>query len=210
MQTIGMKKTLNLHKYSIKLTEFSKSKKIIIPVAFSLAGLFLGSVSAKGEGVVCSQIINYFTNVLMDVNTNPVACFAEYLIIPTVFYAVSFFAGLSAFGALVANAVPLIFGFITGTISFFLYSTYTLKGLAYCVILIFPYAVICMLSLVLSTGESMSMSEQIVQVLANSRRLKDYSFKNYCSSYLKIYAIILAASALKTLLEYLFGSLFFF
>lgn len=119
MQTIGMKKTLNLHKYSIKLTEFSKSKKIIIPVAFSLAGLFLGSVSAKGEGVVCSQIINYFTNVLMDVNTNPVACFAEYLIIPTVFYAVSFFAGLSAFGALVANAVPLIFGFITGTISFF-------------------------------------------------------------------------------------------
>ena len=41
MAVIGTKKTLNLHKYSIKVNDFLSNWKIIIPVIFTFAGAFV-------------------------------------------------------------------------------------------------------------------------------------------------------------------------
>lgn len=211
MSVIGTKKTLNLHKYSIKVNDFLSNWKIIIPVIFTFAGIISGCIGGKGEGRLYKVVADYFTNVILARDTLSIASeFIFYLIFPAIFLIVVFFLGLSVFGSLLTNAVPLTYGYLIGCVSFFLYNIYTLKGLAYCLIMIFPYGVLCLLSLVLCCRESISMSEYIVKSISKTGKFLNYGFAVYYKSFLRNFIFIIFASAVKTILQYLFGGLFSF
>lgn len=211
MSVIGTKKTLNLHKYSIKVNDFLSNWKIIIPVIFSFAGIISGCIGGKGEGRLFSIVTEYFTNVILPRNSLSIGTeFIFYLIIPAIFLIAVFFLGLSVFGALLTNVVPLTYGYLVGSITFYLYNNFTLKGLAYCLIMIFPYGVLCLLSIVMCCRESISMSEYIVKSISKTGKFLNYGFAYYYKSFLRNFIIIIIASAIKTILEYLFGGLFSF
>ena len=211
MSALSLKKTLNLHKYSVRVNNFVLNWKIIIPVIFSVAGLIFGSTASEGDGRLYLKITEYFTQSVM---SQPVVQLVPYflrcLLMPSVLIAILFFFGLSAYGGVFTNLFPFIYGFVVGVISFYMYRTYTLKGLAYCVIMIFPYAVLSMIAIILCTSESISMSELILRSISKSNKFIDYSFKTYYTQYAKNYAFVLLAAALKIILDYLFGTLFNF
>ena len=211
MAGIGLKKTLNLHKFSVKVSDIISNWKFILPLIFSLTGLILGSSAAKGQGTVYQKIAEYFPLIINNSeNIFVLNNFLRYMMLPTVFIAITFFIGLSAFGGLLVNSIPLIYGYLIGGLSYYLYSTYSLKGLAYCVILIFPYAAVSMLSLILSSRESINMSELLIKCISKSKKFYDYNFSVYYKSYLKNYVLIIASAVLKVVLDYLFLSLFTF
>lgn len=211
MAVIGTKKTLNLHKYSIKVNDFLSNWKIIIPVIFTFAGIISGCVGGKGEGKLFLRITDYFTSVILSRDITSVGSeFLIYLIFPIVFLIIVFFLGLSVFGSLLTNAMPLIYGYIVGCISYFLYTEYTLKGLGYCIIMIFPYGTLCLLSIVLCCRESINMSEYIMKSISKTTKFLNYGFAVYYKSFFRNLIFIVAASAIKTILEYLFGGLFSF
>lgn len=211
MSLIGTKKTLNFHKYSLKATEIMSNWKLFLPIFFSFAGIISGCISGKGEGKLFLKITDYFTTVILTRDITSIGSeFLIYLIFPAVFLIVIFFLGLSVFGAVITNVMPLIYGYIIGCISFFLYNEYTLKGLGYCIIMIFPYGTLCLLAIVLCCRESINMSEYIMKSISKTTKFPNYGFAVYYKSFFRNLIFIVGASALKTILEYLFGGLFAF
>lgn len=211
MSLIGTKKTLNFHKYSLKATEIMSNWKLFLPIIFSFAGIISGCIGGKGEGKLFFKITDYFTTVILTRDITSIGSeFLIYLIFPAVFLIVIFFLGLSVFGALITNVMPLIYGYIIGCISFFLYNEYTLKGLGYCIIMIFPYGTLCLLAIVLCCRESINMSEYIMKSISKTTKFPNYGFAVYYKSFFRNLIFIVGASALKTILEYLFGGLFAF
>lgn len=211
MSLIGTKKTLNFHKYSLKATEIMSNWKLFLPIFFSFAGIISGCIGGKGEGKLFLKITDYFTTVILTRDITSIGSeFLIYLIFPAVFLIVIFFLGLSVFGALITNVMPLIYGYIIGCISFFLYNEYTLKGLGYCIIMIFPYGTLCLLAIVLCCRESINMSEYIMKSISKTTKFPNYGFAVYYKSFFRNLIFIVGASALKTILEYLFGGLFAF
>lgn len=211
MALIGTKKTLNFHKYSLKATEIMSNWKLFLPIIFSFAGIISGCIGGKGEGKLYLKITDYFTTVILTRDITSIGSeFFIYLIFPAVFLIVIFFLGLSVFGALITNVMPLIYGYIIGCISFFLYNEYTLKGLGYCIIMIFPYGTLCLLAIVLCCRESINMSEYIMKSISKTTKFPNYGFAVYYKSFFRNLIFIVGASALKTILEYLFGGLFAF
>lgn len=211
MALIGTKKTLNFHKYSLKATEIMTNWKLFLPIIFTFAGIISGCIGGKGEGKLYLKITDYFTTVILTRDITSIGSeFLIYLIFPAVFLIVIFFLGLSVFGALITNVMPLIYGYILGCISFFLYNEYTLKGLGYCIIMIFPYGTLCLLAIVLCCRESINMSEYIMKSISKTTKFLNYGFAVYYKSFFRNLIFIVGASALKTILEYLFGGLFAF
>lgn len=211
MALIGTKKTLNFHKYSLKATEIMSNWKLFLPIIFTFAGIISGCFGGKGEGKLFFKITDYFTTVILTRDITSIGSeFLIYLIFPAVFLIVIFFLGLSVFGALITNVMPLIYGYIIGCISFFLYNEYTLKGLGYCIIMIFPYGTLCLLAIVLCCRESINMSEYIMKSISKTTKFPNYGFAVYYKSFFRNLIFIVGASALKTILEYLFGGLFAF
>lgn len=211
MALIGTKKTLNFHKYSLKATEIMSNWKLFLPIIFSFSGIISGCIGGKGEGKLFLKITDYFTTVILTRDITSIGSeFLIYLIFPAVFLIVIFFLGLSVFGALITNVMPLIYGYIIGCISFFLYNEYTLKGLGYCIIMIFPYGTLCLLAIVLCCRESINMSEYIMKSISKTTKFPNYGFAVYYKSFFRNLIFIVGASALKTILEYLFGGLFAF
>lgn len=211
MALIGTKKTLNFHKYSLKATEIMSNWKLFLPIIFTFAGIISGCIGGKGEGKLFLKITDYFTTVILTRDITSIGSeFLIYLIFPAVFLIVIFFLGLSVFGALITNVMPLIYGYIIGCISFFLYNEYTLKGLGYCIIMIFPYGTLCLLAIVLCCRESINMSEYIMKSISKTTKFPNYGFAVYYKSFFRNLIFIVGASALKTILEYLFGGLFAF
>lgn len=211
MALIGTKKTLNFHKYSLKATEIMSNWKLFLPIIFSFAGIISGCIGGKGEGKLFLKITDYFTTVILTRDITSIGSeFLIYLIFPAVFLIVIFFLGLSVFGAVITNVMPLIYGYIIGCISFFLYNEYTLKGLGYCIIMIFPYGTLCLLAIVLCCRESINMSEYIMKSISKTTKFPNYGFAVYYKSFFRNFIFIVVASALKTILEYLFGGLFAF
>lgn len=211
MSVIGTKKTLNLHKYNLKLNSFLSNWKIIIPIIFTILGIIIGCAGGKGESSLFNLIKEYFTSVILTRNSlSFVSEFLFYIILPSILLIIIFFLGLSVIGSLIANAVPFVFGYAIGCISFYLYNTYTLKGLAYCLIMIFPYCVLALLSIVICCRESVSMSEYILKSISKIKKSPNYGFTYYCKSFIRNYLFIIAAAGIKALLEYLFGGLFSF
>lgn len=211
MALIGTKKTLNFHKYSLKATEIMSNWKLFLPIIFTFAGIISGCIGGKGEEKLYLKITDYFTTVILTRDITSIGSeFLIYLIFPAVFLIVIFFLGLSVFGALITNVMPLIYGYIIGCISFFLYNEYTLKGLGYCIIMIFPYGTLCLLAIVLCCRESINMSEYIMKSISKTAKFPNYGFAVYYKSFFRNLIFIVGASALKTILEYLFGGLFAF
>ncbi len=211
MEKLKIKKPLSLHKYSIRINDIMSDWKFILPVIISVAGIFVGSLMAKGEGVLyfkfCELIKSYILN---SQSENLYLNFIIYLILPTAFAVLIFFTGLSVYGVLIVNTVPFVYSTTVSILIYFIYSTYTLKGLGYIVIMILPYAILTLFSLILLTGESISMSQQIMKTLSKSKRIKDYNFNFYYKNCLKSYVFIIVASIIKITMDKLFFGLFVF
>ena len=129
---------------------------------------------------------------------------------PTVFAVVIFFFGLSVYGCFTVNAVPLIYSFIFSMIVYFFLDTYTLKGLAYVAIMILPYCILSLSSLITITGESISMSQLLIKTLGKSKRLNDYNFGVYYKKTLTLYLFIILAVAVRIIMNKLFSNIFVF
>lgn len=211
MSVIGTKKTLNFHKYSLKTTEIISNWKLILPVIFTFGGIIAGCIGGKGEGKLFLRLTDYFTTVILMRDIASVGSeFMIYLIFPSVFLILIFFLGLSVYGSVITNAMPLIYGYIVGCISYYMYNEYTLKGLGYCIIMIFPYATLCLLAIVTCCRESINMSEYITQSISKTTKFPNYGFAVYYKSFFRNCILIVIASVLKAILEYLFGGLFTF
>ena len=211
MTKIGIKKTFNLHKYRTQIQDILSEWKIIITISVSVLGLIAGAYYGKGE----EGLYLKFTALISEyiVQAEPTQIYVNFitcLVIPTTFFVALFFCGLSAYGGVISYAVPFVYSMTIGTITYFLYSEYKLKGLAFFVIIILPYAALSLLGIILMTVESVNMSQKVLNTLNDKTKRSNYNFTFYYKNGLKSYLIIILSAILKTVLDKLFISIFSF
>lgn len=212
MKNIDLRKTLKLSEFNIGVRNIITEWKIVIPLIISLTGTFFGTFMIKGEGGLYGRTTIIIENYLLKDFSEPFyICFIIYLLIPTVFAVIMFFLGLSVYGGIIVSILPFSFAFFSGIITYYMYSVYTLKGLAYCVIMMFPYSTLVLFALIKITSECITMSQYILCTLSVKRRkIPDYSINKYYVNSLKSYLIIIIAALIKTGIESLFVGLFSF
>lgn len=211
MVNTGIKRTLNLHKYSVRVNDIVLNWNIIIPVCFAITGLVIGCASGRGERALYLKIISLFREtVIGKTSVELIPDFIKSLLFPTVFTGLLFFAGLSAYGGIVSQLIPAGFTYFVGAVSYYMYTEYTLKGLAYCMIMIFPYAVLSAASIVLCSSECIKMSEIMLKSISKSNKMPDYSFTDYYRHFLKNYSLVIIASVVYIAVGNLFIGIFIF
>lgn len=212
MKNIDLRNKLKLNKVNSRLQNVMSEWKLAVPLIISLVGLFIGTLIIKGEESVYSKAGYYIENyILNEYSQTFYIRFIIHLLIPTTFAFIMFFLGLSVYGGLIVSIIPFIFNLFSGIITYYMFSEYTLKGLAYCVIMLFPYLTLSLYALIVISGECITMSQYILCNLSIKRiKAPDYSIKKYYSNTVKSYSYILIGALIKTLIEGLFVGLFSF
>ena len=95
-------------------------------------------------------------------------------------------------------------------VTYFLYSEYKLKGLAFFVINILPFSALSLLGILLVTAESINMSQTVLSVLSNKNKRSTYNFTFYYKNSIKCYAFVVLSAMVKTVLDRLFIGLISF
>lgn len=208
---IGIKRTFNLHKYSSQIKDIISEWKIIATIAVSMAGMIAGTLCEKGERGSFGEFPRIIFNYMINTDVSEIyTTFLYNLLLPTILFVVIFFCGLSAYGVLISYFIPFGYSMLIGMLTYYLYSDFMLKGLAFFVILILPFATLSLLGIVLMTVDSINMSQGVLNVLGNANKRYPYNFSIYYKSALRNYIIIIISAIIKTILDNLFIGIFSF
>lgn len=125
------------------------------------------------------------------------------LTLDIVFVAFSFFMGTSFISAPLSYASPFFKCVLIGYIGGYFYNKFELKGVLFCLLLLYPYFVITTSSLIFAANESIYMSNYILSLLKNKNTANDISVRLYLMRYLLLCIINLACTAVNSGLIYL-------
>ena len=211
MKNLKIKKTLNFHKYCIGVNGFEFDWKLILVMISTISGIIIGSLTAKGEGSLYLNVVEVINNYLVDNEFETTySVFIVYLLIPTVFAMILFFSGMSLIGVPTACIIPFTFSLSGSIVIYYMFDAFALKGLAYIVIMLLPYLIVSLLSLMLLSIETIKMSQYLIRTISKTKRNSDYNFTLYYKNYLKSYALIIIACIIKITIDKLFVGLFTF
>ncbi len=124
--------------------------------------------------------------------------FIYFLQADMIYLLIAFFIGTSFAGA-VLSPLPIILKCIfIGYQSGYLYNEYELKGVLFCLVLLYPCYVITTSSLIFACDESIYMSKYLFSAITNKNTANDISVKLYLFRYLILFVINLACIAMNS------------
>lgn len=168
-------------------------------------------------GIVAGVIIQSFNTTLFRQNTEK---FQEFLQVNAeksffelfigdfsynlIFIILPMFFGLCVAGFVFIYAVPFFKGLGIGATCALVYSSYALRGIGYCLIIIFPVALIQFIAIILSCSESYQMSTDLFSVIRKDNTAEEIKINLFFLRYLIIFFIMLIASLLYAICNQLF------
>lgn len=185
--------------------------KIVTLISLFLAGMIIGAVAARHtDNTINSRLVTMVSDFAMLRNTQSIfETFSNSLTVNLIFLIVVFASGLCVVGIPVISLIPLIKGISLGMVSGYLYNAYSLNGAGYCMVILFPGAVIATATLLLGSNESFVMSYELLNMINGK---SNYQHENILKIYSKRYAILLIltiiASLIDTLMTVFFASKF--
>ncbi|MEG0980032.1 MAG: stage II sporulation protein M [Oscillospiraceae bacterium] len=215
-----MRTSMRHRQYRYRSFDFGRMKmvlreewKMVTLISLFLSGMIIGAIAAKyNDNEINAKLVTMFSDFTMLRNTQSIfdtflSSFAVYFI----FLFISFTFGLCAIGIPIIAAIPLARGIGLGMVSGFLYSTYALSGAGYCMVILFPSAVISTAALLFGCNESFVMSYELLHLMnGESSYQHENILKKYCARYLILFGIIILAALIDTLMTILFASKFSF
>lgn len=124
--------------------------------------------------------------------------FIYFLQADLIYLLISFFIGTSFAGAIL-SALPIILKcFLIGYQSGYMYNEYALKGVLFCLILLYPCYVITTSSLIFACDESIYMSKYLFSTITNKNTANDISVKLYLLRYLILFIINIVCIAVNS------------
>lgn len=190
---ISEKKTSN--KVRIHHTEVTK----VFLVFISLISLLVGCFIYKNSNIdFISEMCSSFITDLND--KNYFQLFIYLVKQDLIYFIICFFVGTSIIGIPFA-CVPVILRCICiGCLSSFMYRQYSLKGILFSLVLLFPLFTITTTSLIYSSNESVYMSKHIFNTMTNKNTADDISIRLYLIRYAFLIGINLICIAVNSFL----------
>lgn len=180
-------------------------REFIYPLLFYASGLLIGSFSYS---LLNSDAFIKVLNSIFESNQNDfgslfICNFALYIS----FFMVSLLLGMCLFGYPVINVIPLIMGVIIAIKVTYFYTTYSVKGIGYSLLMIIPEASLLVCAIMYTVSSGTKLSKYIFNKTSNNDSAGELQIKKLLTHYL-IYASVVAISALiNSLLTFLLKSI---
>ena len=208
-------KTLNFHQLNKRIRPIKPIKSdwiIIMLIIIFFTGLLIGAYMIKnGENTFTSKIVESYTSFTeVSQSKSFTILFFKLFSIGSGVILLMYFTGLCALGIPFVTIIPFIAGLFIGIISGFYYKHYMLKGLGYCMIIIFPSMILFCASMLIACKGSIKMSRNMLNLLSMRRSQPQESFKSYTVNYLILILITALSCLVYTILTKLFSGIFGF
>lgn len=195
------------------LTALKKNGRMLAMLAVFAAGMIIGAVFVKRGGDLFSDIVcNMFTAYIKAKNEQSIGLnFINSLAVNISFMLAAFIFGLCAVGLPFVCTLPLLKGIGIGMLSGYLYSEFSLKGLGYCILIIYPGLIPAVFALLLACSAGIVSSYEMLLSFSSSKAQKgERSIKIYCIRFLVICILVIISAALDAATGRLFSRLFSF
>ncbi|MDR1464203.1 MAG: stage II sporulation protein M [Oscillospiraceae bacterium] len=175
-------------------------------------GLFLGArLAGHAEGGWPEQILRLLdqqrqARAAQSFLPNALNYFASELL----FLAAAYLCGLCAVGLPMVLSLPVIRGLGVGMLSGWLYQTYALSGLSYCILVLYPATVISMLIMLTYCKESMLMSGDMLLTVTGKQDRVESTVRHYTRRYLLLLLLSGGSAMVDALCFTAFAKLFSF
>ncbi len=197
---IIIKKDFNLIEY------LYDNRAIIYPILFYIAGLILGSSTYK---VLDNSILS---PMIEEVSKGSSGGFLQLFINNLGLYLTVFSScvllGLCIIGFPIVNFIPLICGFEIAVKMSYFYVNYSAKGVGYSLLILVP-GIVLFVTIIMYTIELSNILSKYIYNLTTKKSgvIKEFNLKSYLIRFALYGLLVIVASALSALLNYLLSSL---
>lgn len=198
--------TLRKRKKSYSIAEKTKQKQRsnfvieknrIFLLIISIISILLGAVAYRF--FPNENIIENLNNTLEIFKTeNFINIFLCFIKADLIYFLMAFFIGTSFMGAVLSPLPIVLKCFLIGFQSGYLYNDFELKGVLFCLILLYPCYVITTSSLIFACDESIYMSKYLFSTITNKNTANDISVKLYLLRYLILIVINIVCIAVNS------------
>lgn len=146
--------------------DIKSGKTAIVMTAFSILGICIGVLCETINNDVYSTVNGYYDDYLLKISE--VSFFRLFLkcsAYNSILIIAAMLLGMCAVGNVLLYVIPFIKGLGIGTVCAYIYSAYAIKGVLYSAVIIFPAALIQLISIILSCCESSFMSKEILSLI---------------------------------------------
>lgn len=182
------KKDFNTRSRDFNIKKFKYEKHKIFLAVISIFAILLGSVIYR---CFPDKMINiYLENQLVFLQSGKyVQIFAFLIQFDILFIIISFFIGTSFLGSGFSFIAPTLKCLLIGYIGSYFYNIYELKGVMFCLLLLYPYFAVTTASLIFASNESIYMSNFLCGLLKSKNTADDISVRLYLLRYLILIVI---------------------
>lgn len=195
------------------ILSLKESWRLVLLVSVFICGLIIGAFAVKNnDSLLSSQLEEIIkTSIIKKNDLTFLKSFIDSLISDLMFLIITFSLGLCAIGIPAISVIPLIKGFSLGITGAYIYLNYSVKGVCYCLLVLFPAQIISAAILIFACNESFYMSADLFSTINNKSIIKD---KNLVRLYLTRFGLLsilmILTSLFDALLSKLFSSIFSF
>lgn len=182
-----------------KLSGLYEEKFKIIFLLMSVAGILSGAISYRFlDDLQLADIIS--NNIIVLTSGEFKSIFLHLFKLDIVFVLLNFFVGTSFIGSPVSFLSPLLKCLYIGYFNGYIYNEFELKGVLFCILLLYPCFTITTTSLIFASNENIYMSQYIYDCLNGKNSADNISIRLYLLRYLLLTAINIVCIAVTSLL----------
>lgn len=200
------------------ITSLKKNRRILIMMLLFATGMIIGAVSLKradsylADSYLSGAFSDMFSVYIRSKSSQSLGMnFINSLAVNAAFMLAVFVFGLCAVGLPLICILPIIRGVGIGMLSGYLYSNFALRGLGYCVLVIYPGLIPAIFALLLACSAGINSSYEMLLSLSSAKAQRgEGSIKIYCMRFLIICILIVLAAVTDAAASRLFCRLFSF
>ncbi len=163
----------------------------IIFLVISVLAILLGALCFRmtSNSQLSKIIVESFTTLN---STNFKFIFLYLLKLDSIYFIISFFIGTSFIGSVLSFIPPTIKCLYIGYLSGYLYNEFELKGVLFCLLLLYPCFAITTTALIFASNENVYMSQYIYNCLNGKNSTDNISIRLYLLRYILLFTIVLS------------------
>ncbi len=170
------------------LKNFTREKYKLILLLISILGILLGAICYKITDN--SQLAQIISEKFLTINSGDFKLIFFCLFkVDLVCFLISFFIGTSFIGSVLSFIPPVVKCLYIGYLGGYLYNVFELKGVLFCLLLLYPCFAITTTSLIFASNENVYMSKYIYNCLNGKSTNDNISIRLYLLRYILLTTI---------------------
>ena len=181
----------------VKISSLQEERYKVIFAFISMAAILCGSLIYKNyPNDAVNSIISEKLEFLQ--SGSYIQILLYFIKLDIIFISISFFAGTSFLGSTISFFSPFLKSVLIGYIGSYFYNEFELKGVLFCLLLLYPYFIITTASLIFASNESVYMSNYIFKTITSKNTADNISARLYLLRYLILIIINTVCAAVNS------------